>query len=210
MRSPLIALVLIGSLACSGNGSADGARSANEVTPLPTTEQRREWRQLAPVPTPRTEVAAAAAENQIYVVGGFANPDVTVPLVEVYDIATDSWTEGPPLPVGVNHAMATSLKGEVYVLGGYLGPGLSNATDRVFVLRDGAWEELPAMPEPRAAGGAAAVRGRILVAGGVGPGGLADSTLVFNPTNERWRTKDGVHGPRASRGRPILGSPLRR
>src|ERR687892_2895465 len=136
------------------------ACNAEPETPAP---QGLEWETLAPMPTPRTEVAAAVVGGRIVVVGGFA-PAGTVGTTEVYDVAADAWSAGPDLPVAVNHAMATSFEDEAYVFGGTLGDGV--ISDAAFVLSDGAWEPLPLMPEPRTAGGAAVAGGPIPKVGG--------------------------------------------
>jgi hypothetical protein len=156
-----------------------------------------EWESLAPMPTPRTEVAAAAVGDRVVVAGGFA-PGATVATVEIYDVAADGWTTGPDLPVAVNHAMAASLDGEAYVFGGTDGGG--EITDGAFVLHDGAWEALPPMPEPRTAGGAAVANGLIYVVGGVAPEGIAERTLVFDPSAGRWSIAEGLARPREHMG----------
>lgn len=157
------------------------------------------WGEGAPVPTPRTEVAAAADGALIHVIGGFVEDGGTVALVETYDPEADRWTSGPDLPEAVNHAMAAGLDGTVYVAGGYRS-GLSNPSDRVFALRDGGWEELPRMPEPRAAGGLAAADGRLFVVGGVGRTGLADTTMVYDPEARSWEAAPPLGVPREHLG----------
>src|SRR5204862_7294505 len=77
------------------------------------------WVDLADLPTPRQEVAVAAANGKLYVAGGFARDTSTVDVVEVYDAASDSWTAGPPLPIGLNHAVATAVDDRVFVVGGH-------------------------------------------------------------------------------------------
>lgn len=156
-----------------------------------------EWMTLAPVPTPRTEVAAAVADGRIVVVGGFA-PGATVATTEIYDVAEDRWSDGPDLPVAVNHAMGASHGGEAYVFGGTLSDG--EISDAAFVLRDGAWQPLPAMPEPRTAGGAAVAGGLIYVVGGIGPEGVAERTQVFDPSAGRWSVTVGLGRPREHMG----------
>ena len=156
-----------------------------------------EWESLAPMPTPRTEVAAAAAAGRIVVVGGFA-PGATVATVEIYDVAADAWSPGPDLPVAVNHAMATTFDDQVYVFGGTDEQG--EISDAAFVLRDGAWQLLPPMPEPRTAGGAAVAGDLIHVVGGIGPEGIAEETLVFDPKAGRWSVTEGLGRPREHLG----------
>ncbi|MGH2766052.1 MAG: Kelch repeat-containing protein [Actinomycetota bacterium] len=176
--------------------------TAETVPPAPRATGLR-WGQLSPMPTPRTEVAATVADGRIVVAGGFAEPDRTVSTVEVYDIASDTWSSGPDLTLAVNHAMAASLAGEAYVVGGTLGDGTSS--DAAFVLRDGGWQTLPPMPEPRTAGGAAVAGGLIHVVGGVGPDGVAERTLVFDPATQRWSVADGLGTPREHMGVAGLG-----
>jgi non-specific serine/threonine protein kinase len=171
---------------------AGSACTGAETTKPVPREQSVDWRQLAPAPSKRTEVGAAAADARIFIMGGFSDSEATVGTVEIYDTQTEGWQIGPPLPVSVNHPMATGHGGDVYVFGGYLGPGLADATDRAFVLRGNRWLELPPMPEPRAAGGAATIEDRIYIAGGVGPEGLASTTMVFEPAAARWSTSPGV------------------
>ncbi|MGH2808897.1 MAG: Kelch repeat-containing protein [Actinomycetota bacterium] len=182
----LLALIAVLSLvgACAPD---DPPETAPDIAPA---GQQLRWEQLAPVPTPRTEVAATARRGRIFVVGGFAEDRGTVATVEIYDISSDSWRTGPRLPLAVNHAMSATLDGVVYVVGGYIGGGRS--TRRAFAFRDGRWRELPRMPRVRAAGGLVAVRGRLFVVGGVGANGVADSTMVFDPDDRRWRVRAGV------------------
>jgi hypothetical protein len=194
-RTLLWGSIIAMSVACTGERTAPAASPLGEDL---------EWEQLAPAPTPRTEVTASALGNSIYVIGGFNAAGQTVPTVEVYDIQADAWTRGPDLPVAVNHAMSAVAEGALYAIGGYLGP-LSDPTTRTFALDETGWQELPPMPEPRAAAGAAAVGTEIFVVGGVGPTGLADSTLVFDIDTRRWRTEPGLLVPREHLGVASFG-----
>ncbi|MBW3587986.1 MAG: hypothetical protein KY429_01015 [Actinobacteria bacterium] len=177
-----------------------GCTPAQERPPAPSTTIENErvsdlkWTTLAPAPTERTEVTAAAIGEDIYVVGGFVDGGGTVATTEIYNTADDRWRTGPDLPVPVNHAMAAALDGIVYVFGGYQGPGLDAASDRAFAFQDGRWREIAKMPEVRAAAGAATVGDRIYIAGGVGPGasGLAETMMVFDPSGNSWSTEPGV------------------
>lgn len=184
------ALVLVAMLVgCSSEGAG------------PAGEAR--WTALEGLPTPRSEIAAAATgDGRIVVAGGFAPPSSTVATVEIFDPGTGRWTQGPPLPIAVNHPLAASWGGTVYVFGGYTVEG--PPSDRAFALRDDRWVPLPPMPEPRAAGGAATSGGegaeRIYLVGGIGADGLATSTMVFDPRTEAWSTMPGLRRPREHLG----------
>ena len=56
------------------------------------------WSLKAPVPMKLVEVAVAAANGKIYVLGGSAADRVFQPLNQEYDPAADRWRERAPLP----------------------------------------------------------------------------------------------------------------
>jgi N-acetylneuraminic acid mutarotase len=142
------------------------------------------WQTHAPLPVPRTEVAASTLGKEIVVVGGFLENGGSSRRVDFYAPASDSWRSGPDLPAAVNHAAAAVAGGRLYVLGGY------GAERSAFVLSGNGWKTI-SLPSPRAAAGAVAVRGTVYVVGGVGENGNARSMLAFNTTTGRWRTLPG-------------------
>jgi Kelch motif/Galactose oxidase, central domain len=146
------------------------------------------WRSAAPVPLPRTEVAAAAVGGEIAVVGGYLADGSTSRRVDFYDPSAGSWRRGPDLPVAVNHAMAATVRGRLYVVGGY---GSAGPLRAAFVLADGRWRALPKPPAARAAAGSAGLGGRLYVAGGVAADGLARTMLVYDPRARKWSTTAG-------------------
>ena len=144
-----------------------------------------DWETRAPLPVPRTEVAAAAFGSEIAVVGGFELDRSASRRAHAYSPGRDRWRRLPDLPVGVHHAMAVGSGGRVYVLGGYTSAGTPLRT--IHVLERGRWRALPRMPFPRAAAGAGVARGRIVVAGGVTTGGrLARNALSLDLATRRW------------------------
>jgi N-acetylneuraminic acid mutarotase len=151
------------------------------------------WRSAAPVPLPRTEVAAAVFGREIAVVGGFLANGQNTTRADAYSPARNRWRRLPNLPVRVDHAMAAGAGAELYVVGGY-GPG-SVARATAFVLRRGRWSALPSLPAPRAAAGVAVAGGKLYVVGGVeAPGRLARDAFAFDFGDQRWSL---IAGPRA-------------
>ena len=160
------------------------------------------WRRLAPVPSERTEVAAAAVGRRIWVLGGYAPDGATLATAEVYDTAAGTWARGPDLPVAVNHAMAATLDGVLYVAGGNDGTGPSTQLARL----DGdRWRTLAPLPQGRSAGGLVALDGRLYLVGGVVEGGLAADTQVYDPPADRWSSAPGLPTPREHLGAAASG-----
>jgi hypothetical protein len=177
VKRPFLALALF-ALVPTG---ADGATPA--------------WRTAAPIPVPRSEVAAAALGNEIVVVAGFLASRDSSSKVDAYSPARNRWRSLPDLPVSVNHAMAAGARGRLYVLGGYSSSGQPLRT--AFVFDRGQWSRLPDLPESRAAAGAAVVGRTLYVMGGVTDGGrvgnreLARTGLALNLDTQRWSTVEG-------------------
>ena len=97
------------------------------------------------MPNPRDHLAAVLVQNKIYALGG--RRGAIMRNVDVYDIATDTWSPGPPLPAPTS-GMAAALLGDgrIHVIGGEnpktFGGGV---IDRHFVLdiASGTWSEGP-------------------------------------------------------------------
>src|SRR2546427_13173723 len=73
--------------------------------------------------TARQEVAAAALEGRIFVMGGFGATAEAVARVEVYDPVTDRWEVRMPLPAPTQHLAAAVAGGRLFVAGGDSGRG---------------------------------------------------------------------------------------
>jgi Kelch motif len=87
-----------------------------------------EWQRAAPMPVPRSEVAAATVGRELVIAGGFLADGRSSKRVDAYSPAKNRWRRLPDLPVAVNHAMAASDGRRLYVAGGY------GAPRRAFVL----------------------------------------------------------------------------
>ncbi|HJW49520.1 MAG TPA: hypothetical protein VJ726_08900, partial [Candidatus Limnocylindria bacterium] len=157
MRLVLLAL-LLGACVNPGGGAPSQtftfgstppspAVSAPSGSSVPPGSSTLAWRRIPDIPTGRSEVAATAFRNQVYVIGGFGGARV----VEIFD--GQRWRRGPDLPLGVDHPMAAAVDDAagagagVYVFGGNAG----GPTARSFRLAPDAtaWREIAAMPGPR-------------------------------------------------------------
>ncbi|MCW6003129.1 hypothetical protein K1W54_00820 [Micromonospora sp. CPCC 205371] len=199
MRRVSLALLVLFAAGCTGSSPPE----PDDGTPAPQVTSALTWRTLAPAPSERTEVAAAAVGTRIYVMGGYRKDGGTVSTVEILDTATGRWERGPDLPVAVNHAMAAAAGGTVYLFGGFQGGG--DASAAAYRLDDGVWRPVAAMPQPRGAGTAVSVENTIYVAGGVNAGGLSRQMLVYDVAADRWSAAPGPPTPREHLGGAAFG-----
>jgi N-acetylneuraminic acid mutarotase len=89
------------------------------------------WTSAAPLPTPRSGVAAVLYNGLILVLGGELPPDHTFPDNEGYDAKTDSWITLSPMPHG-RHGFGGGVIGRyAYFVGGSLTPGDGGPTDQL-------------------------------------------------------------------------------
>ena len=163
------------------------------------------WVLGAPAPIALTEVAAAAHDPRIWVVGGMDADGRATDRVLIYDPATDSWADGPPLPETVHHAALISDGDFLFLIGGYVGGGSGSPTDAVWRLEfDESWVPDRPLLEARAAGAAAWTgQGQVMYGGGVGPDGV--SSDVFVQEDHGWRALTSLSAPREHLAATSLG-----
>jgi len=174
----LLLLLLALSAACGGDGDPSATdRPQAPQKPTLTAEPSESpdenglgtWQTLAPMPTPRTEVAVAALHGLIYVIGGFEADGSPSAKVEVYNPATDTWSEAAPLPEARHHAAAVELGRRIFLIGGFA-TSFSDPQAGVWSYdpTDDSWSEEPPMNVARGAHAAVGSRGSVFVVGGVG------------------------------------------
>jgi len=152
------------------------------------------WASLAPLPTPRQEVAAAALRGQVWVIGGFSTTGEPLPTVESFDPQSNTWTARAPLPEAVHHAAAVTIDDRLFVLGGYSGGRVRwEPIDSMWEWNDSrnAWEPRPPMPTPRGALAAAVLNGRIHALGGAQRDPL-NAHEIYDPAVNVWKAANAM------------------
>ena len=96
----------------------------------PTTNS---WSSAAPLPTPRSGVAAALYKGMILVLGGELPPDHTFPENEAYDVLRDRWVALAPMPAGRHGFGGAVIGSSAYFVGGSLTPGGRGITDQLIM-----------------------------------------------------------------------------
>jgi N-acetylneuraminic acid mutarotase len=189
----------------SGPPAWDPIDNAWEYDPATDT-----WKALAPLPSKRGAASAAVLDGKIYVTGGATNlPGVTengihptrphnvVATVDVYDVATNTWSSARPLLLARNHHASAAVNGKVYVIGGRVASafisGTSNNVDLVeaYDPATNLWTARARMPTPRSAIAAGTFGNYIIVPGGEGQNwqflAAFKAVEAYNTANNTWQ-----------------------
>jgi N-acetylneuraminic acid mutarotase len=146
------------------------------------------WTSLTVLPAARQEVAAAALQGRLWVIGGLSSSGEPRDTVEAYDPKTSEWEPHAALPVALHHATAATVGDRLFVIGGYTGGRVSwTPLDSVYelnVARD-VWEPRSAMPTARGALAVAVLNNRIHALGGTSDG-VTSAHEVYDPATNRW------------------------
>ncbi|MCB1985216.1 MAG: galactose oxidase [Burkholderiales bacterium] len=177
------------------------------TTPLLADSETGTWTQGAPALANRTEIAAAALDGKIFVVGGFSKPSLSNVLdfaisrdVEVYDPIVDSWSTTTPLPEGRHHAGIATLDGFLYIIGGFAKSGFSvwHAVNTVYQFNPATqtWRERTPMLTARGALGVTVYQGKIYAIGGYDGKQNSGATEIYDPKTDTWSTAAPLMAPR--------------
>lgn len=174
------------------------------------------WSELPPLPVARGEHVMAAVNDQIYVIGGRVGGSpsaATFPehrdtaRVDIYDVATGTWSRGIDAPTARNSAASAVIDGRIYVVGGrqYLeqedgsAANVNLATLEVFDPATGLWSVRAPMPQAAGGHGAAAFDGKLYVIGGeqwVPEKAVFAESWVYDPATDEWDSLPDLSIPR--------------
>ncbi len=170
------------------------------------------WSTGAPMPTARTGLASAALDGKIYAIGGRtvgapqpAGAAFVLSTVDVYDIATDTWTAVAPLNVARSDLVAVAHGGKIYAIGGWNGTS-QVATMEVYDPTTNTWTVVAPMPTPRS-NLVADVKGNTIYAiGGYSP--LLNTNEAYNIAKGTWSTRAPMITARAEMDSAIIGDKI--
>src|SRR5262249_38821242 len=91
------------------------------------------WTPAAPLPTPRSGVAAALYKGMVSVLGGELPPNHTLPENESYDAASDRWVALAPLRAGGQAFGGRGIGSGAYFGGVSLTRGGGGITDQLII-----------------------------------------------------------------------------
>lgn len=171
--------------------------SASEASPSPSppaspSPSPQPLQRVEPsLPAPIEETAAAAANGNLYVMGGFNAAGASLDSVYVFD--GEAWHPGPRLPLPLDHPSAASFEGDVYIAGGHSNGGDSA---RHFRLEGGGWHELAPMHFPRGGHTLVEAAGKLYAMGGNTARGNVVPIEAYDPVANAWAVVGSLPQPR--------------
>lgn len=177
------------------------SNDAAAATPLPR------WREKAGLPTPRSGLALAAYESQIYAIGGETGAEITG-VLERYDPSKDSWTMLSAKPTPVADIAAAVIGGLIYVPGGRRAGGQPTDMLEVYDPRRDRWEQRAALPKPVSAYALVPFEGKIYLFGGWDGENYLSEVLEYDPDGDAWSEKSSMPTPRGYAGAAMAGGKI--
>ena len=158
------------------------------------------WRDEGLIPGKGLNAPAAAVLNgKIYLIGGFRT-DTNVPTadVQVYDVASRTWSEAAPLPAPRGGHAAVVLDGKIHVVGG--GNSQSTIADHdVYDPLKNAWSALAPLPRSEGSPAVVVLDGKVYAIGGrSGPADFG-SVDIYDPATNAWSDGPRIE-PRGTAG----------
>jgi N-acetylneuraminic acid mutarotase len=164
------------------------AESCTDIAQLTLVDERG-WLEGVSIPTPRSEVKAAALGGQMYVAGGLLSRFEPSDAFYRYDVEAETWHEAASLPVALHHVGLAALDGKVYLAGGYSAESNWNVEvvgAWVYDAESDSWSSMADLPTPRAGHEMVSLDGKLYVVGGLGP--EPTPLLVYHPQADAWET----------------------
>jgi N-acetylneuraminic acid mutarotase len=160
------------------------------------------WTSKASMLTARANVAVAAYQNKIYVIGGTVGAGAmerygsgvdhlnVIDVNEVYDTETDTWTTKEPLPTPRWGASANAVNGKLYIIGGFGADGAPTDVTLVYDLETNTWATQASMPTSLGGHASVVVNSRVYVFGGATQwmnwSADLNCTQVYDTENDTW------------------------
>jgi N-acetylneuraminic acid mutarotase len=161
------------------------------------------WRARTPMPEGGTHNSIAVLDGKIYVAGGFAGRQHTLPTASLYsyDPGTDIWRKLSSLSSPRASISLVALNGKIHAFGGRLmGEETSLATHEVYDPSIDTWTLATPMPSSRDHAGISVVDGKVDLFGG--RTGDSDSSValneIYDSKTDKWSTAAPMPTARSS------------
>jgi N-acetylneuraminic acid mutarotase len=164
------------------------------------------WTERASMPAPRSQAAAVAVGDRIYVVGGVTTGlRLAAPTFE-YDAAADRWRVVASIPTPRDHLAAAVLDGSVCAVGGRrLSLDQNLGTFECYDPGTDRWDRSTDAPTARGGVGAAVVGRRLFFIGGEQPSGTFAQVEIYDAATRSWSRGPDLPTPRHGLGVVAVG-----
>ncbi len=170
------------------------------------------WFTVAPMPTARYRLAAAAVSGKVYAMGGISSAFSILNTVEVYDPSTNAWSTAASMPTARSSLAAAVVNGKIYAIGGQDSASIALNTVEVYDPISNSWNTPnplvgpPApMPTARSSLAAAAVSGKVYAIGGLSSASSSLNTVeVYDPSTNAWSTAASMPTARDALGAAVV------
>jgi non-specific serine/threonine protein kinase len=153
-----------------------GGQAGGELVKQTEIFDGKEWKDAAPLPTPREHLAAASDGRYLYAAGGRElAADHNKDALERFDPANGSWTKLPPMPTP-SGSVGAAIVGHTLVVVGGEDPTSVIPAVQAYNLRSQKWYELAGTRVARHGAGVVALGRTLYVLGGATAPTHAEST----------------------------------
>ncbi|GBP61439.1 Kelch-like protein 3 [Eumeta japonica] len=155
------------------------------ATALKFDVHKKEWKEIAPMGTPRSMLGVATLGGLLYAVGG-ENNDQALASGEVYDPITDKWTPIAPMQKARQCFGLAAINKRLFAFGG-IGDQLESSVEAYDPSTD-EWVAVGEMPDPRSHMSVAAYGEAVYVVGGrTHTHEYTSDVLKYTPERAEWR-----------------------
>ncbi len=173
-------------------------------TPAAQTPVPR-WQERAPLPAPRSGLAAAVYAGQIYAIGGEDEKQVSGDTYS-YIPQDNRWTILSKKPTAVADISAAVIGGKIYVPGGRLDSGDLTDVLEVYDPALDSWIQGAPLPVKVSAYALAMLEGKLYLFGGWDGSKYTAFVYSYSPDNDRWSKVADMPTARGFAGAAVINS----
>jgi N-acetylneuraminic acid mutarotase len=195
-----------------GGTDTGGAKSALNESYDPSTDT---WNLRAPMPTPRSNLAAVSLNGWIFATGGDEASDRESNNHEAYNPESDSWDRLADLPTARSDLAMAVANGKLYAIGGEKGKFLGifgetiTGENEEYNPSENTWSSREThMPVPAKNLAVASIGDSLYAIGGVGREGTLGITQRYDSSYDVWHEMPPLPSPRAYHGAAVVGGQL--
>lgn len=180
-------------------------------SPAPTPEALANfpdrWQEFAPIPEPRSGMAAATYNSNVYIIAGDGPQGVTNSVFR-YVTSEDQWEQLSDKPTPVADVKGVVIGEEIFIPGGRLTDGKNSDVLEVYDPRKDTWEQRASLPIGISGYALTDFEGEIYLFGGWDGEKVLDIVLRYDPVDDQWVYMSPMPTARAHAGAASAGGKI--